>query len=420
MHTSATGVTITVMAGKQRVWPSRDELQALLARHTSWDSAAEELNVPRTTLNSHCRALKLAAPSKSEPLEVKSVVSTDQELGDVRKLIERRGLNPDDFELTNIRLNEWGKCSTCDTAQEQNRVDLRPRRDILFPARSDGWQPPRDKMSRWTEDGLIALMGDQHAPHHDEHLHECAVEWVRAHRPERLILMGDLMDYGATVSRHKSTGFEPSLSSNVQAAYDILRAFKNASPGTKLTSLDGNHEARMKSALESRGLIPLAYLTQADADVPVLSTRHLLRLDELEVETVEPAWAGAGYEFCEVQVCKGLVARHGHTAKTGSGASVLEHVKKLSRSIAIGHVHRLGIVYHSTWPDGELRQLVGIECGTMAQIEHGLGYASAGSPDWQQGFAVVQVTGEGEDQRFVADLATYVKGRLAWRDWWTQ
>jgi hypothetical protein len=56
----------------------------------------------------------------------------------------------------------------------------------------------------------------------------------------------------------------------------------------------------------------------------------------------------------------------------------------------------------------------------MAQIEHGLGYASAGSPDWQQGFAVVQVTGEGEDQRFVADLATYVKGRLAWRDWWTQ
>jgi hypothetical protein len=235
-----------------------------------------------------------------------------------------------------------------------------------------------------------------------------------------LILMGDLMDYGSTVSRHKSTGFEPSLASNVQAAYDILRAFKTASPGTLITSLDGNHEARMKSALESRGLIPLAYLTQADADVPVLSTRHLLRLDELEVETVEPAWVGAGYEFCEVQVCKGLVARHGHAAKTGSGASVLEHVKKLSRSIAIGHVHRLGIVYHSTWPDGELRQLVGIECGTMAQIRHGLGYASAGAPDWQQGFAVVQTTGEGEDQRFIADLAPYVKGRLQWRDWWTQ
>jgi hypothetical protein len=403
------------MAGKQRVWPSRDELEALLARHTSWDSAAEELNVPRTTLNSHCRALKLAAPSKSEPVEMKSVAAKDQELGDVRKLIERRGLNPNDFELTNIRLNEWGKCSTCDTAQEQNRVDLKPRRDILFPARSDGWTPPKERKSRHVKGKtLTALMGDFHAPLHDKALLECAVAWTREHKPEHIIFMGDLMDYGSTLSRHKSTGFEASLQTNVDDAYGILRAFAQASPGTKLTSLDGNHEQRMTSALESRGLIPLAHLTQAEGGEPVLSSRHLLRLDELGVQCVDPPVKGYDYSYCETQVCDGLVARHGYLSKTGAGASVLEHVKKLSRSLAIGHCHRLAVVYHSTWPDDQHRQLIGIECGTMAEIRHGMGYATS-APDWQQGFAVI----ERHETGFTADLAPYIGGVLRWRNWST-
>ena len=394
-------------------WPDHAVVSKVLEQTTNWDAAAKQLGVPRTTLQAHCKKFQLGNPGKVVG-DRTSLAVTERELGDIRKLIERRGLNPDEFELLNIRLNEWGRCSSCDTAQEQNRVDLKPRRDVLFPARSDGWRPPTDKASAWiNEDGLTALMGDFHAPHEDPDLLALACEWTRVHRPERIIFMGDLMDYGSTVSRHKSTGFEPSLQENVDRAYGIIRAFAQASPGTKLTSLDGNHEQRMNSALESRGLIPLAHLTQAESNEAVLSSRHLLRLDELNVETVQPPEPGYGYEFCETPVCDGLVARHGHAAKTGAGASALEHVKKLSRSIAIGHVHRLAVVYHSTWPDGALRQLIGVECGTMAKIRHGMGYASAGAPDWQQGFAVIQKHESG----FTADLAPYIGGTLRWRDW---
>ena len=394
-------------------WPAHAVITKVLEQTTSWEAASDQLGVPRTTLQAHCKKFRLGNPGKAVG-DRTSLSVTERELGDIRKLIERRGLNPDEFELLNIRLNEWGKCSSCDTAQEQNRVDLKPRRDVLFPARSDGWRPPTDKASTWiNEDGLTALMGDFHSPMHSPGLLAAAVEWTRVHRPERIIFMGDLMDYGSTVSRHKSTGFEPSLQENVDQAYGIIRSFAEASPGTKLTLLDGNHEQRMNSALESRGLIPLAHLTQAEGGNAVLSSRHLLRLDELGVEAVEPPVRGYGYEFSETKVCDGLVARHGHVAKTGAGASALEHVKKLSRSIAIGHVHRLAVVYHSTWPDGELRQLVGIECGTMAETRHGMGYASAGSPDWQMGFAVVQKHANG----FTADLAPYIGGTLRWRDW---
>lgn len=393
-------------------WPEHDAIRKVLESAASWEDAGAKLGVPRSTLQAHCRKHGLGVPGRVET--VRTVEAGSQELGDIRRLIEARGLNPDDFELSNIRLNEWGRCATCDTAQEQNRVDLKPRRDILYPARSDGWRPPTDKASTWiNNDGLTALMGDFHAPLHDRDLLAAAVAWVRDHRPERIIFMGDLMDYGSTISRHKMSGFEPSLQENVDAAYGILRSFAEASPGTRLTSLDGNHEQRMNTALESRGLIPLAHLTRAEGGQAVLSSSHLLRLDELGVETVAPPELGLGFEFCETDVCPGLVARHGHVAKSGAGASVLEHVKKLSRSIAIGHVHRLAIVYHSTWPDGVLRQLVGIECGTMAKTRHGMGYASAGAPDWQQGFAVVQRHEDG----FTADLAPFIKGVLRWRDW---
>jgi hypothetical protein len=395
-------------------WPDHAVVTKVLEQTTNWDAAAKQLGVPRTTLQAHCKKFQLGNPGKAVG-DRTSLAVTERELGDIRKLIERRGLNPDEFELLNIRLNEWGRCSSCDTAQEQNRVDLKPRRDVLFPARSDGWRPPTDKASTWiNEDGLTVLMGDFHAPEHDENLLACAVEFVRVHRPERIIFMGDLMDYGSTVSRHKSTGFEPSLQENVDQAYGIIRAFAQASPGTKLTSLDGNHEQRMNSALESRGLIPLAHLTQAEGGEAVLSSRHLLRLDELGCETVPPPVEGYDYSYCETQVCDGLVARHGYLSKTGAGASVLEHVKKLSRSLAIGHCHRLAIVYHSTWPDGELRQLIGIECGTMAKTRHGMGYATS-APDWQQGFSVVQRHANG----FTADLAPYIGGTLRWRDWST-
>ena len=135
VHTSDVAVSITFVAGKHRIWPSRDELETLLSRHDSWDSAALELGVPRTTLNSHCRALKLAAPSKSDSRAVESLTVKNMDLGDIRRLIESRGLNPDEYELTNIRLNEWGRCATCDTAQEQNRVDLKPR----VVSRAVGW-----------------------------------------------------------------------------------------------------------------------------------------------------------------------------------------------------------------------------------------------------------------------------------------
>ncbi|NBW19727.1 MAG: DNA-binding protein [Caulobacteraceae bacterium] len=397
------------MPGKPRKWPPRGEVVAVVEESASWDEVAERLNIPRTTIQAYCRRNQIESPASRNHVLVdgEHVISDDvAEWGDLEKLLENRGLNKTEWRILRARVNRWQE-------HDQLRVDLEPVGWLPRPARSEGWKPPRDRASRKVKNGLIALMGDFHAPHHDRDLFEMTVRWVRDHKPERIIILGDLMDYGSTVSRHSKTGFEPSIQDNIESAYGILRALKSASPGTCITLLDGNHEARMQTALESRGLVPLAHLTRADDPVPVLSTRNLLRLDELEVETVDNPVKGGGYEFTETRVCDGLVARHGHIAKTGAGASVRTHVERLSRSIVIGHVHRLAVIRVTQWPDGVERQLVGVEAGCMAEIKDGLGYASAGAADWQQGFAVCQVL----DDRFTVDLAVYTKGVLTWRDW---
>ena len=146
----------------------------------------------------------------------------------------------------------------------------------------------------------------------------------------------------------------------------------------------------------------------------MLATTHYLRLDELDVEQVFPP-EGLSYEFAELRVVDDLdlYARHGHKIGPGGGASVLKMVEEQMRSIIMGHCHRQAIVQKTKWIDGVARTFTGVEVGTMSRVVHGLGYASAGSPDWQQGFGVFQI----HDGLYTAELARFINGSLSWRDW---
>jgi hypothetical protein len=170
----------------------------------------------------------------------------------------------------------------------------------------------------------------------------------------------------------------------------------------------------VRNALSDSGLLSVSALKQADKNgVPVLSSAHLLRLDELEVTQVFPP-AGASYEHAELKVAGALAARHGHIATNGSGVSALKTLDKLRRNVVIGHTHRQSIVFHTHWDINDCaHRLVAVEAGCMADITDGMHYASAGVPDWQQGFAVAQMV---DGDRFTIDLACFVDGRLLWRD----
>jgi hypothetical protein len=355
--------------------------------------------------------------SRTKQLEVvdpKDYLTSDdpKEWGDIDALLESRGLRTEDWVVTKVSLTEWGENAEGEPLKRL-RVDLSPRSlDSILPARTDGWRPPPRLVPVPKDDAeLVVFFGDQHCPHHDPVLHEAACAWLRKNKPARGVLLGDLLDFDA-VSRHRSNPeWATTMQDCVDTAYSVLRGFVQASPGTRWQMVSGNHEDRLRNAIidQLRGVYGLARATgegESRGDA-VLSVKHLLRLDELGVE-----WVGGEGEYShqQIKVSPQLAARHGWIARKGSGSSARATLEHLGYSCVIGHTHRQSRVFHTAHDiDGRAIQLEGVEAGTMARTDGGLGYAV--QPDWQQGFATARIWPDGF---FSCDLAKFDGGSLVW------
>jgi len=403
------------MPGARHEWPDVDTVAEIVAQASSWEEVAERMGKPRSTVQAFCRRHKIAAPSTSKErsfaFDSTVDVPDEAELGKVRELIVEEGLNPDEWIVSRIRLNRYGD-------QEQRRVDLTPREDVLLPVRSDGWRPPRKARVKPSE-GRVGLFPDQHAPFHDPLVHEAACQWIRDAKPSKIVCLGDLTD-NPSVSRHRRTGHEPSLRECMQGGYDVLRGYCEAiveagmtvgPDGCEVILLPGNHdEERIRNTLADKGLSEIANLTQVGSDIPIHSLEHIMRLDELGVQVQRPP-AGYGYQHAEYRVTPNLLAVHGWVAKKGSGASALATLDKVNENVAQGHTHRQALVFHTRWIGGRPQLLTAVEAGTMALMEQSaLGYANR--PDWQSGWCVMEDHGDG----VTFDFATKDGDRVRWRD----
>lgn len=343
--------------------------------------------------------------------EARSVPATDLPTPD--ELLESRGLNPEEWEVTNIKVNEWD-APTGDTLRQLtvNCKKVRPL-SLLLPAidvKPKTRKPPRvDK----TKARLVVMCGDQQAPFHDPELHEKFCEWLRKNKPTEGVLIGDTVDF-PEISRHRhNPEWVAKTQDCVNSGYLVLRDYVLNSENTKWSKLPGNHDERLRNC-QIENIADLYGLRRAEVpgellEHPVASVPFLLRLEELGIEWVNP---NGEYAHGQVQLCKNLAVRHGWIAKKGSGTSALATLEHLGYSVVVGHTHRQSLVHKTTHDiSGEPSTLAGVEAGCMCQVRDGLGYAIA--PDWQQGFATASVWPDG---KFKIDLATYVNGNLYWRD----
>jgi len=380
---------------------------AALREEGSLTAASRVLGINRNTLSSYIFREGIdttdgAVNATCKGAAVDQVVSEDSaEWGDITKLLKSRGLDPSDWKVLRATVNRWSD-------QEQLKVMLEPRGLLPRPVRSDGWKAPKPRKTR-KGSGFTFVLSDHHCPLHDETMHALSVQMMRDLVPQRIVIAGDLIDYAA-VSRHKKRGGEAGLNESLQAAYDVLRSYRQACPDADIVFLDGNHEQRLFDALESKGLLSVAQVQRPGDDSPLLSTRHLLRLDELQIQQTFPP-EGCGYEHAEYRIPGGPAVRHGWLASQGAGSSALKTLDKLRRDIIVAHTHRSAVTWHTHWVEQDPVRLLALETGTMARLtEQGMGYAIA--PDWQNSFAVVQQHSNG----FTADHAVYQDGRLLWRE----
>lgn len=337
-------------------------------------------------------------------------------LNDTGSLLRERGLDPDDWEIHSLIVNEWD--SPTGETLKQLKVHLKRKKilEMVVPARvslGKVWRPRVFHITSDTEPELVVFVGDQHAPFHDPELHKRFCHFLELNAPERAVLMGDLLEL-SLIGRHPD---EPDWPGGTQVCLDaggqIVVDYRQASEDTAWRMLPGNHDERLRRIVIDKladwyKLSPARVTSLPDLP-PIHDPVHLLRLDELGVEYIRPE---GNYKSAQYMVSPYLAAKHGERARKGSGSSAIATLENLDHSIIIGHTHRQSLVQKTVYQvDRTGRLLQAAETGCMARIEEGLGYAP--QPDWSNGFATASIWPDGT---FKLDLATYVDGRLYWRD----
>jgi len=340
------------------------------------------------------------------------------EYNDPDTLLKERGLEPDEWEVSSVTVNEWD--SPTGETLKQLKVNCQRKKSIAWPEPAqinlDILKPSKVKDVNELSGGkarIVVCVGDHQAPYHNKELHLLFMEWLQVNQPDEGILIGDTMDL-PSISRHPA---EPEWAATTQecvnAAGQILYDYRVSSPDTQWTKLAGNHDERLRRAVINNisdfyGLKP-AEIEEMDEIPPIHSPRLLLRLDELGIHYEEP---NGSYNQAQVRISDHLAARHGWLAKKNSGTSAHATLDHLGHSVIVGHTHRQSRVHQTKFTiDGKAVVTTAVETGCMCRIEEGLGYTVA--PDWQNGFCVCTVWPDGT---FAIDLATYVDGVLLYRD----
>ena len=347
-----------------------------------------------------------------------------EKLNTPENLLRERGLDPDEWEITHMKVNEWD-AMTSDKAEGDNRivtmkqltVNLKRRvpLDLVVPARMPGnyiRELPKARSQYDDEVRTVVFVGDQQAPKHDKRLHDLFLEWMDYNRPDEGIMMGDAGDFSRLSKYADNPEWDEEVQECIDSVYMIKRETVQASPTTTWTMIEGNHDTRLRTMVLNK--LPAIYgLCKAKVpgklpDLPVLSIPSLLRLDELGIEYATPK---GDYEHAQVKITKNLAARHGWIVRKGAGASALATLEHLGHSIVIGHVHRQSIVHKTVHDiDGNPGTIAAMETGCMCTAD-GLGYAV--NPDWQQGFGTATIWPDGF---FKLELATYVNNTLLYRE----
>lgn len=361
----------------------------------------------------------------SHDTESAAETSADSRLNDPDSMLRERGLDPEDWSIEGVTVNEWDGPTAEGTTVTYKQAKLQLRRKkpefAIVPARADGWKPSRDYLRTvsTTEFKTVVLIGDQQAPFHDRKLHELFSAWLKFNQPDEGVLIGDTVDF-PDISRHRDNPDNvASVNDCIQSGYEILRDYVAASEGTQWTKLIGNHDERIRNFVidQAKALYGIKRATTSDQlDEKVLDVGYLLRLDELGIELVDPK---GGYSNAQVSIDDAIAVRHGWLTRKGSGATALASLEALGYNIVVGHTHRQSLVQKTLHNiDGSTKTVYGVEAGCMCSMN---GEEVEGrrfpdytiAPDWQQGFAVATVYRDGTTN---IELATYRDGSLFYRD----
>jgi predicted phosphodiesterase len=227
----------------------------------------------------------------------------------------------------------------------------------------------------------IVLIPDTHIPSHDKRIVRSLIKFIGDYQPDEVVHIGDLMDYPAPSRWSKDTReeFETSVfEESVIGQTEFLEPLRNAYSGP-IGVIAGNHDTRPGDYLRK--------YAPALGESKAFDLEVLLNFPEYDIRLLPDFY----------DVAPGWVATHGHKGgirlNQTAGLTALNAAKKIGKSVAMGHVHRWGLVAHTIgYPGAPETEIFGLECGHITNPSL-MDYTKGTVMNWQTGFGMLYVDG---------------------------
>lgn len=239
---------------------------------------------------------------------------------------------------------------------------------------------PKKAVEQWV------IGSDFHAPWHHKKSCELFYQIIEDIQPERVILLGDVINLDP-FSRYDKIPGTPTWLDDVASAGQILGSVKQAAPEAQLDWFMGNHEERLKKHLIRND--PVLYKHMDMQKLFVLSDN---------ADAVEALSAFNYIDRNEVfEEELNLILAHGYRVRKHSGMSAYSLMESTLTSVIVGHGHRLGIYRKATARSRYLSEqpLYGVENGCLCRFD--IPYLEGKTSNWQRGFTVLAIDRSGDN-----------------------
>jgi hypothetical protein len=229
------------------------------------------------------------------------------------------------------------------------------------------------------------VIPDLQVPDHDPKAVASTYRFIEAIQPDGILCVGDEADQPEPSRWNK--GYAGEFSGTLQAGLDqthaVLAGYRDAlGEGKPFHLMRSNHGERIRTYVR-RYAAALGSLRSLDYE-------SLLGLDQLGI-----TYHSQPYEFAP-----GWLLAHGDEgslSQTAAGTA-LGLAKRWGKSVVCGHTHRAGLVHHHLSVNGKVSShLFGLEVGHLMLYGNGKSkadYLKAGSANWQQAIALIDVDGK--------------------------
>jgi predicted MPP superfamily phosphohydrolase len=213
------------------------------------------------------------------------------------------------------------------------------------------------------------VLSDIHFPFEDKVAIDLALSYIEKAKPDTVILNGDIMDCFTISKFDKDKAEGVTLKEEFKMTRDFLTKIETRVPNATLIFILGNHELRLRKYI----------LRNAEALADLVSFEELLRASD--------RWQIVGKSMVENYVIwHDYYIGHFNRVSKFAAYTVKNIIADRGVNIIQAHVHRLGM-YSQTYFD---RTVYGYEMGCLCTLNP----SYAVTPNWQQGFAVLERKGK--------------------------